>query len=31
MPLLYGGASGSLDPMQIDQIKTWIEAGAPDD
>jgi hypothetical protein len=29
MPLLYGDASGSLDPMQIDQIKTWIEAGAP--
>jgi hypothetical protein len=29
MPLLYGGASGSLDPLQIDQIKTWIEAGAP--
>lgn len=31
MPLLYGDASGSLDPMQIDQIKTWIEAGAPYD
>jgi hypothetical protein len=29
MPLLYGDASGSLDPMQIDQIRTWIEAGAP--
>jgi hypothetical protein len=29
MPLLYGDASGSLDPQQIEQIRQWIEAGAP--
>src|SRR4029077_5119913 len=29
MPLLYGDASGSLDPLAIDQIRQWIEAGAP--
>jgi hypothetical protein len=28
MPLLYGDASGSLDPRQIDQIGQWIDAGA---
>jgi hypothetical protein len=29
MPLLYG-YSGTLDPRQIDQIRSWIACGAPD-
>ncbi len=30
MPLLYG-YSGSLDPREVEQIRQWIEAGAPND
>jgi hypothetical protein len=29
MPILYTGVIGSLDPRQIDQIKQWINSGAP--
>ena len=29
MPILYTGVIGSLDPRQVDQIKQWINSGAP--
>jgi hypothetical protein len=30
MPLLYG-TTGQLDPREVEQIRSWIERGAPDD
>ena len=31
MPLIYGTTSGRLDAREVDQIREWIERGAPDD
>jgi hypothetical protein len=31
MPLLYGDASGMLDPLAIEQVRGWIAAGAQND
>jgi hypothetical protein len=31
MPLLYGTTTGRLDAREVEQIRIWIERGAPDD